>query len=402
MFDIFNNLGLGGRGGPRAPYNPALANLQLMKSARASAQGIPTIIDAGLRPTITSYSAADTSISVNYALTFNTNRDKVYSGGGKLVSYSGGGLLGATVGSGANLNATQYQEAVFHEIETASPVIEFRIFRQSTTRCRILTRDQASDPWKYAHTGVVTMDATAAGTSVKVVYAAPLVGRQTRIEFGAYTGDGGTAAILTAYRVAAGYTGAAPSVRTAPVKICFLGDSFIQGGNAQFAWDALALMSGWLLNAEITNSGVGGTGLIANTGGANLALTARLDDAILQSFDAFIIAMGTNDISPNITATPADITAAANTVIAGLTTRNPTAPQLWVTPWDLEAPAAMAANKVTVRDAIKSATLGKNGVYTLDPTGVAFSQSALHPDTAGHATLRDWLDAKIADVLASI
>jgi len=381
---------------------PALAALQRMKSARTNAQGVPIVMDVGDRPTITSYTSADTSISVNYALTYNTNRDKIYSGGGKLVDYSGGGLFGASVSTGSNLNAGQYQEAVFHEVETASPIIEFRIFRQSTTRCRILSRASSSAPWKYAHTGLITMDTTAAGTSVKVAYASPLAGRQTRIEFAAYTGDGGTASILTAFRVSSGYTAAAPSIRTAPNKICVLADSFGQGGNALFAGDGFAQLLGWQLNAEVTNSGIGGTGLIANTGGTQLALTARLDDAIQQDFTAFIPAMGTNDVSPNISVQPSDITAAANAVIAGLQARNPLAPQFWITPWDLEAPSALASNKAVVRDAIKAATAGKSGVYTLDPTGVVFTQTSLHPDTAGHLTLSNWVSGQIASILATI
>jgi lysophospholipase L1-like esterase len=356
------------------------------------AQGTPVVADLADRPTITLYEADDTSMAVEYVLTFNTNRDKVYSGGGKLVSYSGGGLQSATVASGANLNATQYQNGVFHEIETGSPNMQFTMFRQNTTRCRILFRNSASDPWKYAHTGLLTFVTTSQVARVKVAFAAPLAGRQVRLELAnAPSFDGGTAAILTRIRVDTSYVSAAPAVRTNPLKVLFLGDSFTDGANATFKGDGYAPQSGWLLNWEVTASGIGGTGLIATSTGTQPNLQSRLDDALFQTFDAIVVAMGTNDTASSA----GDITTATQAVVAGLKSRVPTAPQFWVTPWDLQAPSPLASNKAAVRDAIKAGT-GQDGVYTFDPTGVVFTQSSSHPDTAGHLTLAEWLRDQVA------
>jgi hypothetical protein len=150
------------------------------------------------------------------------------------------------------------------------------------------------------------------------------------------------------------------------------------------------------MNWEVTDSGIGGTGLIADNSGGQINLQNRMDDATLQTFDGLVIATGTNDTASS----GAAITAAAQVVIAGLKQRCPLLPQFWITPWDLEAPAAMASNKAAVRDAIKAATLGQGGVWTLDPTGVQFTQSTSHPDDAGAVTLKDWVKGQMATILA--
>lgn len=380
-----------GVGGPWLPNMARLAN------AYDLATGIPSI--SGTPPTVTAYQTSDTGIAVSYAIGFSTNRAAVRSRGGALVDYGGNaGLQATTVNTGSNIGTGKYQDRVIHEIETGSPNIEFRIFRQGTTRVRILTRDSAATAWQYAGAGVVTMNTLASSTCVKVAYSGALAGRQTAIELAWYpSADSGTAGVLIQIRVDTGYTSVAPASPTHPVKLLILGDSFIQGGNTTFRGDGIPSLLGWQLNAEVTCSGIGGTGLIANTSGTQPNLQNRLDDALLQSFDAIIVAMGTNDVGQ----ADASVTAAANVVLNGLKSRVPLAPQFWITPWDLEAPGALAANKVAVRDAMKAATVGKGGVWTLDPTGVTFTQSSSHPDDAGALTLANWVKGQIGTILAA-
>lgn len=382
---------------PREGGGAWLANMRRLADAYDIAPGIPGV--ASPAPTLSAYQTSDTGLTVSYAYGFSTNRDKVRSRGGAPFSYGGNvGLQSATVNTGANVGTGKYQDRVIHEIETASPNIEFTVFRQGTTRVRILTRDSSSGPWKYASASVVTMNTGAASTCVKVAYSGALAGRQTAIELAWYpSADSGTAGIMFNIRVDTGYTITAPASPTHPVKVLILGDSFMQGGNALFRGDGIPSLLGWLLNWEITASAIGGSGLIADTGGTQPNLQSRLDDALLQTFDAIVVAMGTNDTASSSSA----ITAAALAVLNGLKTRCPQAPQFWVTPWDLEAPSAMASNKQTVRDAIKAATVGKSGVWTLDPTGVAFSQSGSHPDDAGHVTLANWAKGQLASILSA-
>lgn len=364
--------------GPTATKMRALAN------AMAAAPGVPAL--AATLPTITSYpeSQSDSSLSVSYSLTYNTNRDKVYSGGGQLVAYSGGGLKGASVNTGANVGTGAFQQSIFHETETDAPQIEFTFFRQGTTRADIYIRDTPTSPWRSANDGLVAFNTSETSCCLKIAFSGAGAGRGIRVGL-AYNSatDSGTAAVLTRIRVSAGYAAQAPANRTSPLKACVFGDSFIQS-----AFYNIPYFLEWECNLEITASGVGGTGWVATSGGTQIALKDRIaSDSLLADYDLYIIAMGVNDGGQS------GITAAVSAGIAALKANGTDKPIIIVTPWDANAPSAMASSIATARDQIKAATRGVLGVHVCDPTSVTYEQSdGLHPTRPGGAlTLSNWL-----------
>ena len=114
----------------------------------------------------------------------------------------------------------------------------------------------------------------------------------------------------------------------------FFGDSFSEGSLAGFHGDCFANLAGWELGWDITQASVGGTGFITAGSNLNLQSSTRLDDALLQSFDALVVPMGYNDNGQS----QAAVTAAVNIAFDGLRTRCPTKPIFVISPWNVNAP----------------------------------------------------------------
>lgn len=364
--------------------SPHAPTMRALKAAIDSSKGIPAVAPESARPTITSYpeSQSDSALSVSYALTYNTNRDKVYSGGGKLVAYSGGGLKGATVNTGANVGANAFQESVFHALDCASPVSEFTVWRQNTTKALVMFRDSPAEPWRLAHEGLIALDATEAVACIKLAFPTPKPTRQIWIGLAFSNGDTGTAAVLTRIRVQPGYATSAPAAPIFPLKAILLGESFIQSAFYNLPW-----FLQHLLNVEITASGIGGTGEVATNGGTQPALSTRAaDDAVLLDYDFYIVAMGVNDGGQS------GIAAAVKASNAALRATGAAKPILRITPWNANAPGPLSAPLTIVRDTIIAAQRGVLGVNTSDPSSIVYPTSdGLHPTRPdGALDLANW------------
>jgi len=117
-------------------------------------------------------------------------------------------------------------------------------------------------------------------------------------------------------------------------------------------------------------------------------------------WDIIVVAMGTND------QTETGVQAAAQTCLSSLRSNNPGAQLFVLGPWDRYAPAAVDPTYTTTKTAIQAAVTAVGGdaagVRFLDTQGVAYTDTdGLHPDTAGHKTLGDWLALQIKTALGA-
>jgi lysophospholipase L1-like esterase len=210
--------------------------------------------------------------------------------------------------------------------------------------------------------------------------------------------EGQSSAAAGAIYVASGDTiGTVPGPD--PVLSITLGDSFVQTSTgadnaADGFWvvanDANGFRSG-------IGSGVGSTGYLNDSSGGKYTLRQRLSyDLTGVNPDAVIVEMSVNDLSYDASAVAAEALLAWREI----RTLAPAAPIFAIGPWDLNAPAAPSAAQVAVSAALSTAASGFPGLYYYDPVGISFSKAdAVHPDTAGHATLGAWLAAQIKSTL---
>lgn len=167
------------------------------------------------------------------------------------------------------------------------------------------------------------------------------------------------------------------------------GDSFTAGTGADVNVNGFGLIAKLSENHNVILSGLGGSGYV--NAGDGVALSNRIIadyNSIIAANgvpDEVIIAMGVNDLGQ------AGIEAAANTAFNNLRTVYPG--QVYVfSPFDLSAPSAPTANFTTAKTAILNAVNARAKFNFIDFEGVAFTKSdAVHPDTAGHKVLGDYL-----------
>lgn len=375
-----------------ALFQGGTVSLAALRAAALAAQGIPA--DMASLPTISVSATTDAALTVNYTLTGPSNTDKYLAIGGALKNYGGNSAFRAATVTTGNIGGTDSQNAVSLEIETDSPTVEFRIFPQNESAARIRVKT-GSGPWENATASAAptTLNSSTSSSFLKVAFGSATL-RRVRIELARTDGDtAAPAGIVTNIRLETGRSGTAPTDTT--LKAAFYGDSISEASKAGFHHDGFTSLVSWLLGWLPTQASVGGTGYF--TTGGNPNLQSRLDDLLFQSFDVIIVPAGTNDVGQ----TQATVTTAANVTFSGIRARYPTKPVFVIGPWDLEAPAAMSAPRVLVRDGIRAAVSGRAGFYWLDPTGVSFTKDgdAVHPTKAGHETLATWLNTQIRAVL---
>ncbi|MFC5346251.1 SGNH/GDSL hydrolase family protein [Brevundimonas staleyi] len=186
-------------------------------------------------------------------------------------------------------------------------------------------------------------------------------------------------------------------------RMLVLGDSFTDGTGATHKGDVFAAVAADYLGigARIA-SGVGSTGYVNTASGTRYKLVERLPTDLARAttegaVDAVVIAMGINDL-----ALSASVAAEAAACFDLIRATLPGALVFVTTAWDTAAPSAPSANYLAVSAAIQSALGTRGGFYLLDAEGVEFTKSdATHPDTAGHSTLGEWLNAEIRASIAA-
>lgn len=186
----------------------------------------------------------------------------------------------------------------------------------------------------------------------------------------------------------------------APKRMLVLGDSFTWGAGATLNGDGWAIVAGDMLGFKDTwASGTGGTGYIATSSGTKYNLAQRLQDAITTGpWDAIVVAMGLNDLGQSA----ALIEGQATYCLKEIRRANPAAQLIVLGPWDVNAPAAPAANYAVTKAAIRAAASVVPGAMFVDMEGVAYTKSdATHPDTAGHQTLGEAAALKIKTALGA-
>lgn len=180
------------------------------------------------------------------------------------------------------------------------------------------------------------------------------------------------------------------------------GDSFVYGTSATALGDGvIAVASDMLGIRDFWMAGTGGTGYVATSSGTKDKLASRLGgdlDRALQygAIDIVVLAMGINDIGLS------GLEAEANACIDIARTKCPAALIFVVGPWDQNAPSPPVANYAACKSAIQNAVGSRGGVWFLDPEGTAYSKAdSLHGDTAGCATLGNWLNTEIRAKIAA-
>jgi len=185
-----------------------------------------------------------------------------------------------------------------------------------------------------------------------------------------------------------------------------LGDSFSSGTAATIVSDGYVVVAQDMLGfSDSWSSGVGGTGYVATSGGTKYALPSRVS-ADMDRFltfgagNAILVAMGINDIGL------AGIQAAAESSLATIRQKAPTAQIFVLGPFDVNAPAAPVANYDTCKAAIQAAIAARGGsgagIRFIDLQGVSYTKAdATHPDTAGHKTLGDYVALQIKTAIGA-
>jgi lysophospholipase L1-like esterase len=191
-------------------------------------------------------------------------------------------------------------------------------------------------------------------------------------------------------------------VSSAPKKIAFAGDSFTYGSAAVDFADNYAWVTADTLGfAYSLNSGNPGTGYVATGGGVNYKLFDRITDITSQGpHDVIVIAMGVNDLSQGASAD--SVRAEVSKCVTALRMADQKAQIFVLGGFDVNAPSAPAAGYADLNAAIQAGIPGGCGATYLDPGGIAYTHGdAVHPDTAGHATLGLWLAGQIKTALGA-
>lgn len=176
-----------------------------------------------------------------------------------------------------------------------------------------------------------------------------------------------------------------------PTIALFLGDSFSTGTGALSQDGYYTVMAEQLGFSNIWASGSGGTGYLATSSGTGYKLSNRVVADIARASSVgtvskVFVAMGLNDLSLG------DVTAEANICFDLIRSALPDASVSVFSPWDVNAPAAPAANFATRKAEIKAAVSGRIGFKFIDLEGVSFTKAdGTHPNTEGHATLGNYL-----------
>lgn len=184
------------------------------------------------------------------------------------------------------------------------------------------------------------------------------------------------------------------------LSIGFLGDSYTAGANATDPMQAFPYTVGRLLDAEVYNAGIAGTGYVSAGGTAVFGDSTRLAKLVTAAPDWIVVTGSINDQS----ATPTAVSAAATALYASLATSLPNTRLIVV---GVQPNPAMAAtgNNVANNAALKVAAQAASNVQAfLDPylegwitgtgkvgttTGdgnsdVMISSDGIHPSQAGH------------------
>lgn len=175
------------------------------------------------------------------------------------------------------------------------------------------------------------------------------------------------------------------------LKLCVLGDSFVEGTGADYAWNCFVQRTARVLGFDdARQSGFGGTGWTKDNSGSNYpSLDTRFAlDAIAPATDVYIMAMGIND--------SVGIQGTVVRNLRQLAAARPSAMIYCLGPWNPSAPTAQTGTPLAVKNEIQAACNGLTNVKFLDPAGRSYTKfDATHPDTAGHVTLGDWLADQI-------
>jgi len=180
-----------------------------------------------------------------------------------------------------------------------------------------------------------------------------------------------------------------------------LGDSVTAGIGAEFAGDGFVPVMGDALGIETWASGVSGSGYVATAGGSVYRLADRLagDLARFQAYgaaDLVIVALGVNDLGLM------DIGGQATACLDAIRTAAPRALVVVVAPWDAEAPTTASAHYRSAKAQIVAAAEARGGFWFLDCEGLAYSKAdAVHPDSAGHGLIGEWLALAIRSAVAT-
>lgn len=202
---------------------------------------------------------------------------------------------------------------------------------------------------------------------------------------------------IAQFWVAAGDTIAYPS--DVPKKLAFAGDSFTAGSLATQLADNYAWVTADALGFKHSlNCGSGGTGYVT-TAAASVKLFDHITDITTKGpHDIIVFAMGLNDIG----VAAGSVTGEVSQCLSYARAKHPTAQIFVVGPWDAAAPSAPAAAYTTCKNAIIAGIPPGLGITFLDPQGVSYAKGdAVHPTTAGHKTLGDWLALAIKNALGA-
>ncbi|MGJ8526960.1 SGNH/GDSL hydrolase family protein [Maritalea sp.] len=179
-------------------------------------------------------------------------------------------------------------------------------------------------------------------------------------------------------------------------RIIIVGDSVTGGQGATHLGDGFAPVLGDLLGvSDCWASGVGGSGYLNTQGGSRFKLSERLGDVNDHGpWDLIVIAMGLNDFGLG------DAKAEAGICFDLIRSSNPETPIAVVGPWDNYAPTPVGSTYSATKSAIMSAVGARPGVYFIDPEGIAYTKDdSVHPDTAGHTTLAQWLNGELRQLV---
>jgi lysophospholipase L1-like esterase len=194
----------------------------------------------------------------------------------------------------------------------------------------------------------------------------------------------------------------APSDTVAPIprnnrRIIFFGDSFTDGQGADNAGDAYSYVAGDMLGFEdIFSSGAGGTGYVRTASSVKFG-DRWADITNAGPWDVIVIAGGINDFGY------AGITANVTAFMQKIRVGNPSAQMFVVGPWDNMAPAAPQTAYEPTKAAILAGIPANTGIRFIDAEGVVYEKGGdgVHPTTAGHKTLGNWLAAQIKAALGA-
>lgn len=344
-------------------------------------------------PTIATSLTADATLTVVNIIDGPSKLNKVRMLGGAPV-WNGAlaGIKGATVTVG-NITGTAQQNACGWEVQTTSTRIEFRLFPQNTTRVNVLV-SESGGPFLRAAASPTLLASSTAISYVKLTFGSSTT-RRIRIEVARQDGDTAfPAALLSRISLPAGNDcSATPQER--PI-FCYYGDSITEGSFAGFHANGYANLASWTMGVECTQSALGGTGYVVMNGNPNA--TQRLDDTLLQSYSAVVVAMGINDIGQSSSQIRTNVTATVN----GIRSRNPSAQIFVVGPWDAAAPADPSAGFLACNSAVREGVPNGVGATFINAQGVAYTKSdAVHPNAAGHAYLADWLAFNIKTIIGA-